>query len=64
RVRPVSVKVAIGAVLDDGETLTPMSMQPVEMTASQFAGFELAVQVAWVQEQIGAKRAESAQAEA
>lgn len=56
RVRPVAVKILVEAVLDDGETLTPIKMQPVEMTAAQFDEFDLDAQVAWVQGQIEAQR--------
>lgn len=60
RIRPIAVRVTVQAVVDDGESLTPIELQPVEMTASQFGEFDLDAQVAWVQEQIEAKRQETA----
>lgn len=56
RVRPVAVQVIVEAVLDDGESLTPVNMKPVEMTAAQFAEFDLDAQIDWVQGQIEAQR--------
>lgn len=61
RIRPVQVTVSIGAVVDDGETLTPVSVEPVAMSVAQFQAFNLAEQIGTLQAQLDAQRDQGAE---
>lgn len=51
RVRPVSVTVQIDAVIDDGDTLTPIRSRPVTIPARDWDAFSLDTAIAQMQEQ-------------
>lgn len=55
RIRPIVVMLQIEAVVDDGETLTPVQIAPIRLAPEQLAQFDLVAQLAQLQEQIDAR---------
>lgn len=51
-VRLVSVQLALNVVLDNGDVLEPLSLQPIQVTASAWPTFELEAQLADIQRQV------------
>ena len=52
RIRPVMVTITVEAVIDDGNTLTPIPLQPIQIPATIFEQFDLGEQVAVLQAQL------------
>lgn len=48
RVRLVAVRLQVEAVSDDGETLTPLGLQPLTLTAGQWPTFDMGAYLAEV----------------
>lgn len=51
-VRLVSVTVQLQVVDDDGETLTPVPVNPIAVTAAQWATFDLVVVLTDIERQL------------
>lgn len=51
RVRLVGVTLQLDVVTDDGETLTPVQVQPIPVTAAQWPAFDLEAVLAEIQQQ-------------
>lgn len=51
RLRLVGVTVALDVVVDDGDTLTPIQVQPIPVTAAQWPTFDLAAVLAEIETQ-------------
>ena len=54
RIRPVMVTITVEAVLDDGETLKPIPLAPMQIPAGEFSRFNLEENMAHLQAQIDA----------
>jgi len=52
RARLVTAQVALQVVVDDGETLTPIQLEPITLTAAQWEGFDIRAALAGIQAQL------------
>jgi hypothetical protein len=52
KVRPVSITITVQAVVDDGDTLTPVQIDPVQLTAAQYPGFDLVAELAGLESRL------------
>ena len=59
RVRIVRLIVNIDAVVDDGENLTPVTVQPVTLTAAEAGRFDVAAIAAQLQAQVDQQSADA-----
>jgi len=55
RVRIVAAQVTLSVVLDDGETLTPIQVDPITLSGAQWAALDPAAIVADLQAQVDAQ---------
>lgn len=55
RVRLVTVTLHVEAVVDDGDTLAPIRIDPVKLTAAELARFDIAAELAQVEATINAE---------
>lgn len=58
RARLVSVSVQLNVVADDGETLHPLQVAPVQVVANDWKHFDLDAQIADIQAQLGPRAVE------
>jgi hypothetical protein len=56
RVRLVSVQVELNVVLDDGTVLEPLRVQPIQVSAANWPGFDLDSELAQLQRQLDEAR--------
>lgn len=54
RVRPITITVQVEAVTDDGEFLVPLRIDAVKFTVAEFEQFDLAAELAQIEEAINA----------
>lgn len=52
RIRLVTATVAVHAVIDDGDTLTPVQVDPITLTPTQWQDFDLMDQLNALQAQL------------
>ena len=54
RIRPISAQITLTAVVDDGDHLTPVVIDPMTVSAIDFPGLDLTAIVADLQKQLDA----------
>ena len=52
RARLVTATVSLQVVADNGETLTPIRLEPITLTAAQWEGFDMRAALAGIQAQL------------
>ena len=52
RLRLVGITLSLDIVDDDGDTLTPVQVQPIAVTAAQWPTFDLAIVLAEIERQL------------